>query len=110
MQDNSDLDRLLDMSEEEIEAGAKSDPDAPILTDSQLKSFKRVNPAKDVDVKKIRQKLELSQDKFALFFGISKRTLQEWEQNKRKPSIASMNFLKVVDYAPDVVQKALEDN
>jgi len=42
----TDYDRLKNMTEEEIEANAKSDPDNPLQTDEDLQRFKRVNPKK----------------------------------------------------------------
>ena len=60
------------------------------------------------DIKTIRNnKLHLSQDKFAAMLGVSIRTLQEWEQGRRKPSGAAKSLLKVASFAPDVVLKAL---
>lgn len=44
---NTDYERLKEMTEEEIEENAKSDPDAPLLTDEDLKKFKKVTPKKD---------------------------------------------------------------
>ena len=41
LKDRSDIERLKNMTEEEIEEAAKSDPDNPPLTDEQLKKFKR---------------------------------------------------------------------
>jgi len=38
------------------------------------------------DVKKIREHLHLSQSAFAALMGVSIKTLQEWEQGRRKPS------------------------
>ena len=43
----TDYDYLEKMTEEEIENNAKSDPDAPLLSDEDLKKFKRVNPHKE---------------------------------------------------------------
>jgi len=40
MKDRSDIERLKNMTDEEIEEAAKSDPDNPPLTDEQLKKFK----------------------------------------------------------------------
>jgi len=37
------------------------------------------------DVKEIRGKTGLSQSAFAGLLGVSVRTLQEWEQGRRKP-------------------------
>ena len=110
MNDNTDWEALKNMTEKEIEAAAKADPDAPLLSESQLKQFKRVSPVQDVDVRQIRTKLHLSQDKFAIFFGVSKRTIQEWEQKRKRPNATSRNFLRVVEFAPDIVQKALENH
>jgi hypothetical protein len=43
----TDYDRLKNMTENEIEENAKSDPDAPLLSDEELKKFKRVNQKKE---------------------------------------------------------------
>ena len=109
MKDKSDLDRLLNMSESAIEKAAKSDPDSPLLTEKELKEFKPVHPVEKIDIKEIRKKLNFSQAKFAFYFGVSKRTLQEWEQNKRTPSGATRNFLKVIEKEPSAVIRALSD-
>ncbi len=61
----------------------------------------------DVDVYEIRQKSKLTQLEFAQAFGFSLRTLQQWEQGRRRPHGAALVLLKVVDYAPDIVNKAL---
>lgn len=95
------------MTEKEILAAAKADPDAQPLTDAQLKNFRRVKPIKEVNVKKIRIKLRLSQKEFANYFGVSIRTIQEWEQHRRTPTATARNFLKVIEHEPKAVQKAL---
>ncbi|GAA6168303.1 hypothetical protein [Sessilibacter corallicola] len=41
LEDRSDKERLKNMTDEEIEEAAKSDPDNPPLSEDQLKSFKR---------------------------------------------------------------------
>jgi len=41
LKDRSDIERLKNMTDEEIEEAARSDPDNPPLTDEQLKTFKR---------------------------------------------------------------------
>ena len=43
----TDNKRLEEMTEAEIEANAKSDPDAPMQTDEELEKFKRVNPKEE---------------------------------------------------------------
>lgn len=98
------------LTEENINAAAITDLDAPPLTNDQLKQFKRVNPTKEADVKLIRQKLHLSQEEFANYFGVSVRTIQEWEQHRRTPNTTTRNFLKVIDLEPRAVLRALKNN
>lgn len=100
-------DRLRNMTEEEIEAAANSDPDCPLLTDAELKQFKRVHPVEKIDVKSVRDDLHMTQEQFAHYFGVNTRTIQEWEQKRRKPSSMARNFLKVIAYNPWVVREAL---
>jgi len=99
--------KLKSLTEEEIEKAAKSDPDSYIPTQKELKEFKRVHPNKKVDVKKIRSKLGLTQVQFGIYFGVSGRTIQQWEQKRRYPSAASRNFLRVIESEPKAVQRAL---
>ncbi len=109
MKSKTNWDKLLNITDKEIEKAAKSDPDVSILTNDEFKQFKRVNPVEVINVKNVRNALHLSQEKFAGFFGVSKRTIQEWEQGRRTPNTTSRNFLRVVQYAPDVVQAALKE-
>ena len=43
-------------------------------------------PPEEVDVRRIRAKAGMSQAEFARVFCINPRTLQEWEQGRRKLS------------------------
>jgi len=38
------------------------------------------------EVKLIREKVGLSQNRFAMLIGVSKRTLENWEQGRRHPT------------------------
>lgn len=62
----------------------------------------------EIDIRKIRNHLHLSQEKFAFYFGVSKRTFQEWEQGRRTPTGPARNFLKVVELEPQAVRRPLE--
>jgi putative transcriptional regulator len=66
-----------------------------------------VHVPKSLDVKAIRQKVEMSQQDFAGYFGVSRRTIQEWEQGRRCPSGAARAFLVVIDREPKAVRRAL---
>lgn len=61
----------------------------------------------DIDVARIRKKLKMSQRKFSDTFGISTRTVQEWEQGRRVPEQPVRAYLHVIDREPDAVRRAL---
>ncbi|HEX4890417.1 MAG TPA: type II toxin-antitoxin system MqsA family antitoxin [Alphaproteobacteria bacterium] len=63
----------------------------------------------DIDVQNIRKKVQMSQSQFASYFGVSVRTIQEWEQGRCVPSGASRAFLTVIDREPEAVRRALVD-
>ncbi|MCL5030820.1 MAG: helix-turn-helix domain-containing protein [Bacteroidetes bacterium] len=55
------------------------------------------------DPKQIRERLGLSQNKFAKLLGISMSTLQNWEQGRRKPEGPAKVLLNVAAKYPDAV-------
>ena len=97
------------LSEGQIKKAARSDPDAQLLSPEELKRFKRVKPVTVINVLKIRSDLHLSQEDFARYFGVSVRTIQEWEQGRRNPTSIAKNFLMVIKREPKAVQRALSD-
>ena len=60
------------------------------------------------DVKQIRERFELSQTEFAALLGISIKTLQNWEQGRRKPRGAARVLLQVAAKHPDAVWDVVE--
>jgi putative transcriptional regulator len=67
----------------------------------------RVHIPNEINVKKIREELGMSQSEFAEHFGFSVRTLQEWEQGRSEPRGVARNFLIVLRREPAMVRKAL---
>ena len=51
-------------------------------------------------VSSVREKMGLSQLKFATLLGVSVRTLQEWEQGRREPSGAARTLLLIAAKHP----------
>jgi putative transcriptional regulator len=47
----------------------------------------------------------LSQAAFAALLGVSVRTLQDWEQGRRKPSGAAMTLYKIAERRPEVLRE-----
>ena len=52
--------------------------------------------------KVIRTRLKLSQAAFAGLMGVSLRTVQDWEQGRRKPSGPAIALLRIADQKPEV--------
>lgn len=61
----------------------------------------------DPDPKAIRERLGLSQSRFASIIGVSVRTLQNWEQGRREPEGPAKALLRVVDREPQAELNAL---
>ena len=64
---------------------------------------RRIKVALPSDVKKIREHLHLSQSAFAALMGVSIKTLQEWEQGRRKPSGPASALLRVANRHPEAL-------
>ena len=45
---------------------------------------------KDIDVKELREKLDLTQEAFADTFGFNLATVRNWEQGKRQPEVPEL--------------------
>lgn len=68
----------------------------------------RVTQVEPGEVAQARQESGLSQAQFAEVLGISKRTLQEWEQGRRAPSGAARTLIRIAKRHPEVVREALD--
>jgi len=62
---------------------------------------------KPADIKRIRERLDVSQSEFALMIGVSVSTLQNWEQGRRQPDGPARALLKVAAENPEAVAEAL---
>lgn len=50
----------------------------------------------------IRARLKLSQSAFAGLMGVSVRTVQDWEQGRRRPSGPAAALLRIAEQKPDI--------
>jgi putative transcriptional regulator len=90
------------MTEDERHAAALSDPDCPPATEAQLARARRV-----VNVRAIRQNMNLTQEEFAERFGLPLGTARDWEQGAHRPDRAAQVLLTVIARDPDAVVRAL---
>ncbi|MCC6545474.1 MAG: type II toxin-antitoxin system MqsA family antitoxin [Nitrospirae bacterium] len=70
------------------------------IKEGKGKRFKVELPS---DVKKIWEDLNLSQSAFAALMGVSIKTLQEWEQGRRKPSGPASALLRIANKHPEAL-------
>ncbi len=61
----------------------------------------------DPDVRAIRRRLRLSQNKFSSLLGISPATLRNWEQHRRKPHGPARVLLRVAAKNPKSILEAV---
>lgn len=66
-----------------------------------------VHIPEEINVRRIRKKLKMSQNNFADYFGFKVATIRDWEQGRRVPTGPARNFLFVIDQEPDAVRRAL---
>jgi DNA-binding transcriptional regulator YiaG len=49
-----------------------------------------------------RKKLKLSQSAFAVLMGVSPRTIQDWEQGRRRPQGPAKSLLRIAEHHPEI--------
>ncbi|MFC3169580.1 helix-turn-helix domain-containing protein [Paracoccus fontiphilus] len=62
-------------------------------------------PPKTYSVKGLRQRLKLTQEEFAVIYGVDLRTLQNYESGARKPDRTAIGYFKLIEKAPEVVKQ-----
>jgi putative transcriptional regulator len=61
----------------------------------------------ETNVRALGEGLGLSQSDFAALFGFNVRSLQDWEQGRRRPEIPIRAYLAVIQRDPQTVIRAL---
>lgn len=61
----------------------------------------------EVDVRKVRTKMGLSQSEFATKFGLPPATLRNWEQGRSRPDAPTRVLLAVIAKHPEAVEDVL---
>jgi putative transcriptional regulator len=56
-------------------------------------------------VVRARLKSGLTQAQFATLLGVSKRTLEQWEQGRRAPSGAAKTLIRLAELHPEVLRE-----
>src|ERR1700731_968758 len=93
--DKTDWARINALTDAEVVAAARSDPDAPPLTGKQLARMRRVP-----HVKLLRQRLDMTQVAFAEAFHFPITTLRDWEQHRSTPDAPARALLLAIERNP----------
>ena len=71
------------------------------------KRASRRTVVEEIVVAEVRERTGLSQTQFARLIGVSKRTLENWEQHRRCPTGPARALLKIVAKDPEGAIRAL---
>jgi putative transcriptional regulator len=87
-------------------------PHRQVLTATQKPEFPENKAARRTVVRSpkvrvIREKTSLSQSEFALLIGVSVKTLQNWEQDRRQPTGPAVALLRIIAHEPKLAVEAI---
>lgn len=101
---------MLDAATEADIAGQAAQDGTGPLSEAEISAMLRDGDAvaeTPVDVADIRNRMGLSQERFAALFRISLHTLRNWEQRRRTPEGPARTLLLVIEREPEAVIRAL---
>jgi putative transcriptional regulator len=81
--------------------------DAEAFLAGKEKGRFRVHVPEKVNVKRIREKLHMTQGEFSTSFGFSRDAVKHWETGRRTPEAPSRAYLMVISKNPGAVFQAL---
>jgi putative transcriptional regulator len=59
------------------------------------------------DLAALRRRLHLTQAAFAQAYGLSRRTVQEWEAGRREPEGSARTLLLLIEREPETIARIL---
>lgn len=65
----------------------------------------RIHTPEQILLRRVREKIKLSQSRFAELIKTPVSTLRDWEQGRFKPSGAVVCLLKIIDSHPELVSE-----
>jgi putative transcriptional regulator len=64
-------------------------------------------PNAGIDARAIREKLDFTQEQFAVRYGLDVDAVRNWETGRRTPDTAAQSFLRAIRANPEAVEAAL---
>jgi len=104
---DTDWDAVNALTNEEIHAAALADPDAQPIPRGTDEELEKLGLHRLVNVKKLRERLGLTQEAFAATYRIPVGTLRDWEQCRKNPDAPARAYLLLIDRNPEAVAEWL---
>ncbi len=104
---DTDWDAIDALTDEELTAAALADPDAQPIPRGTDEELAKLGLHRQVNVKKLRERLGLTQEVFAATYRIPVGTLRDWEQCRKNPDAPARAYLMVIDRNPEAVAEWL---
>lgn len=101
-----DLKRVRATTDKDIARWIAEDPDTAPELPSKVRPRVVFTPPLP-DVRRIREQLGLTQAEFAKRFGLSQRTVEQWEQGRAVPDRPARILLAVIERDPRAVERAV---
>ncbi|MHB8730799.1 MAG: helix-turn-helix domain-containing protein [bacterium] len=101
-----DLKRVRSTTDKDVAKWIAEDPDTAPELPRGAQVRLTYNPPLP-DVKGLRKKLGLTQADFAKHFGLSRRTIEQWEQGRAVPDRPARILLVVIESDPRAVERAV---
>ena len=94
------------LTDEELHIASLSDPDSQPLPEIDAACS---GLSKLVNVKKLRERVGLTQEEFARIYCIPLGTLRDWEQRRKNPDRTARAYLMVIDKDPKAIAALLNN-
>ena len=95
------------LTNEQVHAAALADPDAQPIPRGTDEELEKLGLHRLVNVKKLRERLGLTQETFAAAYRIPVGTLRDWEQGRKNPDAPARAYLLVIDRNPEMAAQLL---
>jgi putative transcriptional regulator len=96
------------LTEEQLHTAALSDPDSQPIPRGTDEELAKLGLDRIPNVKKLRERLGLTQEAFASTYRIPVGTLRDWEQARKFPDAPARAYLTVIARDPKAVAGLLE--
>jgi len=104
---DTDWDAIDALTDEELTEAALADPDAQPIPRGTDEELAKLGLHRLVNVKKLRERLGLTQEAFAATYRIPVGTLRDWEQCRKNPDAPARAYLTVIARNPEAVAEWL---